>query len=142
MRWDYDGEPYFEGEVEPCINGGALANAAYFGQDGAHIVETLLAGQLADGGWNCWDEDGTSRSSFHSTICALEGLWAWEQATGGSDAVAAARAKGEEYLLERRLFRRGSTGEIVDPRFTMLVVPDALVLRRAACAGLLPHRTS
>ena len=74
VRWDYAGEPYFEGEVEPCINGGALANAAYFGQDGSHICETLLAGQLADGGWNCWDEDGTSRSSFHSTICALEGL--------------------------------------------------------------------
>ena len=58
VRWDYDGEPYFDGEVEPCINGGALAIAAYFGQDGAHIVETLLAGRLADGGWNCWDEDG------------------------------------------------------------------------------------
>jgi len=123
VRWDYDGEPYFDGEVEPCINGGALANAAYFGQDGAHIVETLLAGQLADGGWNCWDEDGTSRSSFHSTICALEGLRAWEQATGGSDAVASARAKSEEYLLERRLFRRVSTGEIVDPRFTMPSFP-------------------
>ncbi|GAA3205904.1 hypothetical protein [Microbacterium terregens] len=123
VQWDYAGEPYFQGEVEPCINGGALANAAYFGQDGSHIVETLLAGQLPDGGWNCWDEDGTSRSSFHSTICVLEGLWAWEQATGGSDAAAAARAKGDEYLLERRLFRRASTGEAIDPRFTMPSFP-------------------
>jgi len=123
VRWDYAGEPYFEGEVEPCINGGALANAAYFGQDGSRIVQTLLAGQLADGGWNCWDEDGTSRSSFHSTICALEGLWAWEQASGGSDAVAAARARGEEYLLDRRLLRRASTGELIDLRFTMPSFP-------------------
>ncbi|MET0781817.1 MAG: hypothetical protein ABWZ16_09880 [Microbacterium sp.] len=123
VRWEYDGEPYFEGEVEPCINGGALANAAYFGQDGTHIVETLLSGRLPDGGWNCWDEDGTSPSSFHSTICVLEGLWAWERAGGGSDAVASARAKAEEYLLERHLFRRASTGEIVDPRFTMPSFP-------------------
>lgn len=123
VRWDYAGEPYFEGEVEPCINGGALANAAYFGQDGSHIVETLLGGQLADGGWNCWDEDGTSRSSFHSTICALEGLWAWERTSGGSDAVSAARARGEEYLLDRRLLRRASTGDPVDLRFTMPSFP-------------------
>ncbi|MCR2810183.1 MULTISPECIES: hypothetical protein [unclassified Microbacterium] len=123
VRWDHDGQRYFDGEVEPCVNGGALANAAYFGQDGSRIVETLLAGQLPDGGWNCWDEDGTSRSSFHSTVCVLEGLWAWEQATGGSDAAAAARAKGDEYLLERRLFRRASTGETIDPRFTMPSFP-------------------
>ena len=123
VRWDHDGQPYFDGEVEPCINGGALANAAYFGQDGRMIVETLLSGQLADGGWNCWDEDGTSRSSFHSTICVLEGLWAWEQGGGGSDAVTAARLRGEEYLLERRLLRRASTGELIDPRFAMPSFP-------------------
>ncbi len=108
VRWDYAGEPYFDGEVEPCINGGALANAAYFGQDGSSIVRTLLASQLRDGGWNCWDEDGSSVSSFHSTMCALEGLFAWEQASGGSDAVSAARAEGEEYLLERALLQRRS----------------------------------
>ncbi|SFR99843.1 hypothetical protein SAMN04487846_1315 [Microbacterium sp. cf046] len=123
VRWEHDGQPYFDGEVEPCINGGALANAAYFGQDGARIAETLLAGQLPDGGWNCWDEDGTSPSSFHSTICALEGLRAWQQESGGSDAVAAARARGEEYLLARRFLWRASTGELVDPRFSMPSFP-------------------
>ena len=123
VRWEHDGQPYFEGEVEPCINGGALANAAYFGQDGSRIAATLLAGQLPDGGWNCWDEDGTSRSSFHSTICALQGLRAWERATGGSDTLAAARARGEEYLLDRQLLRRRTTGELVDPRFTMPSFP-------------------
>ena len=123
VRWEHDGQPYFDGEVEPCINGGALSNSAYFGQDGSRIAQTLLDGQLPDGGWNCWDEDGTSRSSFHSTICALEGLLAWERATDVSDAVARARAKGEEYLLDRHLMTRLSTGELVDPRFTMLSFP-------------------
>jgi hypothetical protein len=96
---------------------------AYFGQDAAPIAETLLATQHADGGWNCWEEDPATPGSFHSTICTLEGLWAWEQATGGSEALRAARLRGEEYLLERGLFRRKSTGEVVDPRMTMLSSP-------------------
>jgi predicted small integral membrane protein len=122
-RWEYNGELYFQGEAEPCINGIALAVGAYFGQDSAPIAETLLATQHADGGWNCWEEDPATPGSFHSTICVLEGLWAWEQATGGSDALRAARLRGEEYLLERKLFRRKSTGEVVDPRMTMLSSP-------------------
>jgi hypothetical protein len=123
VRWEYDGSAYFDGEVEPCINGGALANAAYFGVPADRIVRTLLHTRLPDGGWNCWDEDGTSASSFHSTICVVEGLLAWEQAGGDDPAVREARRTGEEYLLERRLLRRRSTGEIVDPRFAMPSFP-------------------
>ncbi|MET0736080.1 MAG: hypothetical protein ABWY55_10630 [Microbacterium sp.] len=122
VRWEHAGQPYFDGEVEPCINGIALVNAAYFGQDGSKIASTLLGGRLADGGWNCWDEDGTGRSSFHSTICAIEGLWAWEQVSP-SDAVTDARLRAEEYLLERSLLRRLSDGELVDVRFTMPAYP-------------------
>ncbi|WP_444664131.1 hypothetical protein ACT17Q_01100 [Cellulomonas sp. CW35] len=62
-------------------------------------------------------------SSFHSTICALEGLLEYETATGGTAASRAARSAGEEYLLERGLLRRLTTGEIVDPRFAMLSYP-------------------
>jgi len=123
VRWDYNGELYFEGEVEPCINGIALAVGAYFGQASAPIVATVLATQHADGGWNCWEEDAAKPGSFHSTINALEGLRAWEQATGGTEAARAARLRGEEFLLERSLFRRKSTGEIADLRMTMLSSP-------------------
>ena len=123
VRWDSDGSPYFDGEVEPCINGGALANAAYFGQGGDPIVAKLLDRRLPDGGWNCWTEDGTPPSSFHSTICALEGLLAWEAAGGTSHAAHDARLAGEEFLLQRRLLWRASTGELVDPRFAMPSFP-------------------
>lgn len=123
VRWENAGQPYFEGETEPCINGIALALAAYFGEDGSAIATTLLETQLADGGWNCWAEDGTASASLHSTMCALEGLRAWEQASPGSDAVAVARHKGEETILERSLLRRRSTGELIDPRFTMNSYP-------------------
>ncbi len=123
VRWEHEGEPYFDGEVEPCINGVALSIAAHFGEGGDRIVETLVSGRLDDGGWNCWAEYGARTSSFHSTICVVEGLLAWERAGGASDAVAAARRTGEDYLLDRALFRRRSTGETADPRFTMPSYP-------------------
>ncbi|BDV30106.1 hypothetical protein [Microbacterium terricola] len=123
VRWEHDGEPYFAGEVEPCINGIALGIGAYFGEQVDPIVETIVAGSLADGGWNCWADGGAAVSSFHSTICVLEGLREWEAATGGTDASRAARAAGEEYLLERGLYRRRSTGEPADPRMLMLSYP-------------------
>ena len=123
VRWDVNDAPYFEGEAEPCINGLALANGAYFGETVDGIVERLLGDQLDDGGWNCWTEYGARVSSFHTTICVLEGLLEWERAERSSDAVAAARHRGEEYLLERGLFRRRSTGQVIDPRFTMFSFP-------------------
>ena len=123
VRWGEDGRPYFEGEVEPCINGAALANAAYFSEGGQEILTTILDGQLADGGWNCWDEDGTSRSSFHSTICVIEGLFEWERANTNSDEVSEARGRAEEYLLERKLLYRLASGDLIDPRFTMPSFP-------------------
>lgn len=124
VRWEYhDDRPYFHGETEPCINGVVLAVGAYFGQDAEPTVQTLLEGQLDDGGWNCWDEQGAVVGSLHSTICVLEGLLAWERANGGSPRTAAARRRGEEYLLDRRLLFRRSTGEVIDPRTTMLSYP-------------------
>lgn len=125
VRWEYDGSPYFTGEVESCINGVALAVGAYFGQDSSRIAATLLACQHVDGGWNCWaEETPEAPSSFHSTICALEGLRAWEAREGAGDAaLAAARRRGEEYLLDRSLLRRKSTGHIVDLRFTLATSP-------------------
>ncbi|MGA7227286.1 MAG: hypothetical protein WBZ40_04210 [Acidimicrobiia bacterium] len=123
VRWDANGELYFEGETEPCINGVALAIGAYFGEAVDGIVERLLGGQLSDGGWNCWAEYGAKVSSFHTTICVLEGLIAWEHTGGSSDATASARSRGEEYLIERGLFRSLSTGRVIDPRFTMFSYP-------------------
>lgn len=124
VRWDQDNAPrYFDGETEPCVNGVVLSNAAYFGESGDAVVRTLLAGQLADGGWNCWAEYGATTSSLHSTICVLEGLLAWEQATGGTEVSRTARLAAEEYLLARRLFLRRSTGAVIDPRFTMASYP-------------------
>ena len=122
-RWEHAGQPFFAGEVEPCINGRTVAIGAHFGVAVDDIVSRLLGEQLADGGWNCEADNGSLRSSFHSTICVLEGLLAFERATGGSHAVVTARRRGEEYLLTRRLFRRQSTGAIVDADWLQFSFP-------------------
>lgn len=122
-RWEHAGQPFFSGEVEPCINGRTLALGVYFEQNVDALVPCLLEQQLEDGGWNCEAENGSLRSSFATTINVLEGLLAHERATGGSPESIAARRKGEEYLLERRLFRRKSTGEIVNPAWLQFSFP-------------------
>jgi len=122
-RWEHAGEAFFDGEVEPCINGRAVALGVYFGENVEGIVARLLTEQLEDGGWNCEAENGSVRSSFDTTINVLEGLLAYERAMGGSAAGVAARQRGEEYLLERKLFRRKSTGEVVNPNYLRFSFP-------------------
>ena len=75
-RWENAGQPFFEGEVEPCINGMVVSLGAYFGQDVEGVVDRLVNEQLEDGGWNCEVENGSVRGSFNTTIRVLEGLLA------------------------------------------------------------------
>lgn len=130
-----DANPFFAGEIEPCINGQVAAAGAYFGADVRAVVDRLLGEQLPDGGWNC-DAPASTRSSFNTTICVLEALLEHELASGRRAELTAARRRGEEYLLERRLFRRRSTGAAIDhdrklgpasadgrPAFTRLAFP-------------------
>jgi hypothetical protein len=127
--------PFFAGEVEPCINGQVAASGAYFGQDVQGLIDRLLGEQLSDGGWNCEAENGSTRSSFNTTICVLEALLEYELAgrsgagVAGVARVKEARLRGQEYLLERRLFRRRTTGEVIerdrkgDTAFTRFAFP-------------------
>jgi hypothetical protein len=127
--WDFVGNPFFAGEVEPCINGQVAASGAYFGQDVERIVNRLLGEQMDDGGWNCEQENGSRRGSFHTTICVLEALLEYELAGGNDPRVTEARLRGQEYLLERHLFRRKATGEVIvdreagEPVFTRFAFP-------------------
>jgi len=124
VTWHWwDEHPFFVGEVEPCINSRVVALGAYFGEDVSGLVDRLLGEQMADGGWNCEQENGSTRGSFSTSINVLEGLLEFERAAGGNADVVAARLRGQEYLLERHLLRRLSTGEIADRRFTAFVFP-------------------
>jgi hypothetical protein len=111
---EVDSNGFFEGEVEPCINGQVAAAGAYFGENVRRPIERLLDEQLGDGGWNCEAENGSTRSSFNTTICVLEALLEFERASPADPGVTSARRRGEQYLLERHLFRRKSTGMPID----------------------------
>ena len=114
-RWEYEQLPYWGGEVDCCINAFTLANGTWLGADVDGIADWMLEHQQPDGGWNCEWVEGSTVSSFHSTLNVIEGLLAHEELTGGSDVLRGARHRGEEYLLERHLLRRLSTGEPVGP---------------------------
>ena len=122
-RWEHANEPFFAGETEPCINGRTVALGAHFGQHVEGIVARLLSEQLDDGGWNCEAENGSVRSSFDTTINVLEGLLEYERSTGSSPEISSARRRGEEYLLERSLFRRKTTGDVINPAYLQFSFP-------------------
>jgi hypothetical protein len=123
LRWErLNDRPYFEGETEPCINGAILAFGSYFGERCDNIVDRLLSEQLADGGWNC-EAPPSARSSLNSTIRVLEGLLEYERQWSASAAITGARRRGHDYLLERRMFRRLATGEIVERKWTRFTFP-------------------
>jgi hypothetical protein len=117
-----DKRPFFHGETEPCINGRILGLGAYFKEPNDALARQLVSEQLEDGGWNC-EAPRSRRSSFHTTICVLEGLLDYERAGGKSGDVRKARGRAENYLLERRLFRSLRSGEVVDKRWMRFSFP-------------------
>jgi hypothetical protein len=122
-RWEYDDLPYWGGEVDCCINAFTLANGAWLGADVSGLARWFVEHRLPDGGWNCEWVEGSTRSSFHSTLNSLKGLLPYEASTGSDGELRAARRAGEEYLLERRLLHRLSTGDVVGPWVTRFAYP-------------------
>ncbi len=117
---------FLDGETEPCINARILAIGAYFKEPNDALAKQLLSEQLEDGGWNC-EAPKSRRSSFHTTICVLEGLLEYERCGRKSEAVAKAvtktRKRAENYLLQRRMFHSLRTGEVIDKRWLRFSFP-------------------
>jgi hypothetical protein len=121
---------FLDGETEPCINGRILAIGSYFKEPKHALARQLLGEQLEDGGWNCEAPPFLSpkrppsrRSSFHTTICVLEGLLEYERSDRKSAAVTKARQRAEKYLLDRRMFRSLRTGHVIDQRWLRFSFP-------------------
>lgn len=113
--WEYDDLPFWDGEVDACINAWTLAAGAWLGADVTGIARWFVDHQMDEGGWNCEWVEGSTRASFTSTLNSIEGILSYEQATGGTPELRAARTAGEEYLLRRRLLYRQTTGELFAP---------------------------
>jgi hypothetical protein len=117
---------FLNGETEPCINGRILGIGAYFAKANDALAKQLLDEQLEDGGWNC-EAPKSRRSSFHTTICVLEGLLEYERAKskslGVAKSVRRARKRAEEYLLERHMYRSLRTREVINKRWLRFSFP-------------------
>lgn len=114
-KWEYDDLPYWEGEVDCCINGYTLANGAWLGVPVTKLANWFVEHQMPEGGWNCDWVEGSTRSSFHSTLNALKGILDYEILASAVPELATARKAGEEYLLQRNLLYRKSSGEMIAP---------------------------
>jgi hypothetical protein len=138
-RWEYDNLPYWGGEVDCCINAWTVANGAWLGADVSSLAAWFLEHRLADGGWNCDWVEGSTVSSFHSTLNALKGLLFYESVTGGyrCHPRGAARRRGIPAATEpvQAIIERGASWALgVAVR---LSIP--LVLQRAERGRLLPR---
>ena len=103
-------------------------------------VTWLLAEELDDGGWNCEPHTSMGKhASFHTTISTLEGLAAYRH-SGGAVPVAAAEARGREFLLMHSLYRSHRTGSVAHPTLAQVPVPAPMALRHPARTGVLPRR--
>ena len=102
--------------------GRVLASGAYFGEASDRLVDRLLHEQLDDGGWNC-EAPPSKRSSFHTTICVLEGLWEYEKAKVATTAVTALAFEDRSTSWNVSMFKSLSTGGVIDPDWTQFSFP-------------------
>lgn len=125
-------EPLFESvdglpRIHASIPGNAVAYCSLLGRASDRrvkaLVEVLLETQWPDGGWNCDETPTASCSSVHESLGTLWGLIEYAKVTGDV-AVTRAADRAAEFFLERCLFRKRSTGEIVDPEWLRLHYPS------------------
>ncbi|HYM21821.1 MAG TPA: hypothetical protein VEU08_01375 [Vicinamibacterales bacterium] len=121
------GVNFVSGRSETCVTGMTLSIVAYFRHDDERldeIVKHLLRQQMPDGGWNCRRWRGATHSSMHSTISVLEGLRFYELLGGPrSGEVRRAQVRGQEFLLQHRLFRSHRTGHVIRSEFQRMSFP-------------------
>jgi len=123
----YPSRPSDKRRGEACISGMSLSIVSYFQTNDDRvdaIADYALNEQMPDGGWNCRRPRGATHSSMNTTISMLEGLRQYEQFRGGKRSdVRAAMKRGQEFLLEHRLFRSHRTGAVIKSEFTRFVFP-------------------
>src|SRR5437773_12052561 len=66
-----------------------------------------------DRGWNCEAPDASTRSSFNTTSCLLEGLLEHERSGGGSPKVTAARLRASGHVASARAVAPRLNGKVV-----------------------------
>jgi hypothetical protein len=120
----------------------ALLKLGLFDDRLAELARRLVSWQWPDGGWNCDKHPQATHSSFWESLIPLRALSLYARMTGDTSAQLAAE-QAAEIFMQRRLFKRLTTGEIMHPDFVKLHYPcywhyDILfALKVMAEAGLL-----
>lgn len=115
------------GRVRRCASqeGNALFSTLALGLEeprAEELAQRLVKWQWPDGGWNCDKHPEASTSSFHESLIPMRALALYARLSGDPQ-VAGAVERCAEYFLSRRLFRRRSNGQVIDPNFTRLHYP-------------------
>jgi len=109
-----DGNPFFRGRARALHQrpGGGERRLLRPGRPGHRRPVARRA--AADGGWNCEAANGSDAVIVNTTICVLEALARIRTGRREQHRGDGGHLRGQEYLLERRMFRRRSTGEVIE----------------------------
>ncbi len=86
------------------------------------LAERLMSWQWPDGGWNCDKHPEADTSSFMETLIPLRAMALYAKVSGDNRARQSAE-RAAEVFLSRRMFRRRSDGQVMDPHFLLLHYP-------------------
>ena len=100
----------------------SMVKLGFLDERAHELARRLRAWQWPDGGWNCDKDPTATHSSFHESLIPMRALFAYALRVRDAAAATAAR-RAAEHFLDRRLYRRRSTGKIIEPRFTALHYP-------------------
>ncbi len=87
------------------------------------LANRLIGWQWKDGGWNCDKKPEAINSSFNETLIPFRGLARYASVSGDPKARRAA-AEAAEVFLQRRLYKRITDGNVIDPNFILLHYPN------------------
>lgn len=87
-----------------------------------HLAQIVLGWRWPDGGWNCDRKPKASHSSFHESLIPLRALNLYARESGDSR-IRKVVEESAEVFLQRRMFRRLSDNEVIDPNFILLHYP-------------------
>ncbi|MHB8933155.1 MAG: hypothetical protein ACYC6H_06790 [Bellilinea sp.] len=118
---------YSKGLVRACasIEGNAIYALLKLGLADSmteYLADTVMGWRWPDGGWNCDKKPHASHSSFHETLIPLRALNLYAKKTG-DPRVQHVLKDAAEVFLQRRMFRRLTDGELIDPHFISLHYP-------------------
>lgn len=118
---------YSKGLIRACasIEGNSIYSLLKLGLSDSLtevLVDLVSSWQWPDGGWNCDRRPNAFHSSFHETLIPLRALNLYAQKSGDPRVLRIVQ-NAAEVFLQRRMFRRLTDDEVIDPHFLLLHYP-------------------